>query len=164
MQFDQSLSKLAASGLMRGHVYRAEEIMENMHAYRRATWAAAWTALALIVNVATASADEGEDEGEIAVPNAAMIDTTPCGDRNDFLRLDIHFRNGFELVRGYMCFADSGTEWLGTVWVDKLSTGNNRVQWYGDGRWQPEVPIEPWTTFVWPNHPGGVRLEAVRIL
>ena len=138
--------------------------MENMHAYRRATWAAAWTALALIVNVATASADEDEGEGEGEVPNAVMIDTVPCGDRNDFLRLDIHFRDGFNMVRGYLCFADSGTESLGSVWVDKISTGANYVQWYGDGRWQPEVPIEPWTIFTWPNHPGGVRIEAIRIL
>lgn len=132
--------------------------MKNMHAYRRATWAAAWTALALIVNVATASADE------IEVPNAAMIDVTPCGDRQDFLRVDFHYNTGFQFNKGYLCFADSGTETLGNVWVDKISTGANYVQWYGDGRWQPEVPLEPWTIFTWPNHPGGVRLEAIRIL
>ncbi|MFD2352181.1 hypothetical protein ACFSTC_27275 [Nonomuraea ferruginea] len=49
---------------------------------------------------------------------------------------------------------------LNIWWVTRISTGNNRVQWYGDGRWQlssadPEVDrvhlAEPSR---WGPHPG----------
>ena len=54
-----------------------------------------------------------------------------------------------------------------TVWLTRIWTGNNRVQWYGDGRWQPDPPvgvINKWTVFSWPNHPGGVSIDVIRIL
>ncbi|WP_410566227.1 hypothetical protein [Amycolatopsis sp. cmx-4-61] len=50
------------------------------------------------------------------------------------------------------------------VWITELWTGNNRVQWHGDGRWQPETPIAKRTAFTWPNHPGGVKIDQIRIL
>ncbi|KAF2775112.1 secreted oxidoreductase [Streptomyces sp. OM5714] len=65
------------------------------------------------------------------------------------------------------CYANAGAAadfGMGTNWVTRISTGNNRVQWYGDGRWQPATPIAKNTVYQWPNHPGGVRIDAIRIL
>lgn len=50
------------------------------------------------------------------------------------------------------------------LWATKIWAGNNRVQWYGDGRWRPDQPIDKWTAPYWPNYPDGVRTEAIRIL
>ncbi|MCC9710768.1 hypothetical protein E4N62_39375 [Streptomyces sp. MNU76] len=64
------------------------------------------------------------------------------------------------------CCANAGeADPLSTNWgVTRISTGDNRVQWYGDGRWQPAQAIDRWTVYTWPNHPGGVRINKVRIL
>lgn len=69
---------------------------------------------------------------------------------------------------GDFCFANAGEGPLdsgpGTFWVTRIWTGNNRVQWYGDGKWQPDEPIEKGVPFTFPNHPGGVAVEQIRIL
>lgn len=45
-----------------------------------------------------------------------------------------------------LCFANAGTISLpGNSWITRVSTGNNRVQWFGDARWQPDAGINKWT-------------------
>ncbi len=98
---------------------------------------------------------------------ASAINVVPCG-RRDYLKVTFHI--GISSNRQVLCFANAGETPIPVggprrkVWVDQISTGNNRVQWYGDGRWQPNRPINKWTIFSWPNHPGGVRLQWIRIL
>ncbi|MGW0953534.1 beta/gamma crystallin domain-containing protein [Streptomyces sp. NPDC001212] len=98
---------------------------------------------------------------------ASAIDKVTCGP-SDYLNVKYHLYNQYSWSGPYnSCFANAGESDFvrsGTVWVDQISTGNNRVQWYGDGRWQPDQPIGKWTVFSWPNHPGGVRLDKIRIL
>ncbi|MBB5958440.1 hypothetical protein FHS29_005048 [Saccharothrix tamanrassetensis] len=105
----------------------------------------------------------------VAVPggSAWAIDNVPCNNDN-FLRITLHHIGGDD--RKYdLCYANPGTaggwepEWQRT-WITRIWTGNNRVQWYGDGRWQPEQPIGKYTSFTWPNHPGGVRIDQIRIV
>jgi Beta/Gamma crystallin len=99
----------------------------------------------------------------VTTTNAFAIDQVPCN-ANDYLSIVIHTTNGSgPIIR---CFANAGfVDYTGgDLWIDRISTGNNRVQWYGDGRWQPDAPINKWTVFTWPNHPGGVRIEKIRIL
>ncbi|MEV4807338.1 beta/gamma crystallin domain-containing protein [Nonomuraea sp. NPDC049421] len=100
----------------------------------------------------------------VAFPTAAYaINEVPCGDRTDLVRVTIH--TSISSSRDY-CYANAGEDRydLNVWWVTRISTGNNRVQWYGDGRWQPAQPIPKWTVFTWPNHPGGVRIQGIRIL
>jgi hypothetical protein len=96
---------------------------------------------------------------------ASAMDQVPCNN-NEFTRVTVHPSN---FPSQNLCFANAGSMEIRTlfgnpIWVTEIWTGNNRVQWFGDGRWQPETPIGKWTTFTWPNHPGGVRLDEVRIL
>ena len=101
--------------------------------------------------------------------SAAAINTVPCppGQQGEFTRVWMHPTGRPD---SQWCFANGGTYWIppdevaDRYWVTKIWTGNNRVQWYGDGRWQPAQPINKWTTMRWPNHPGGVRIEAIRIV
>jgi hypothetical protein len=82
----------------------------------------------------------------------------------------MHYESGKSFDR---CFANGGTASLTSdigqglaipAWVTQISTGNNRVQWYGDGKWQPATPIPMFTIFRWPNHPHGVSADAIRIV
>ncbi|MDX3642746.1 hypothetical protein [Streptomyces sp. MB09-02B] len=52
----------------------------------------------------------------------------------------------------------------GNSWITRISTGNNRVQWFGDAAWQPANGINKWNVMTWPNHPGGVRASWIKIL
>ncbi|WP_164386812.1 beta/gamma crystallin domain-containing protein [Streptomyces sp. OM5714] len=91
---------------------------------------------------------------------AAAINHVPCSS-NDFLQVTMHHYR-FTYTD---CFANAGENSIGTdTWVTRISTGNNRVQWHGDGRWQPATPIAKNTVYQWPNHPGGVRIDGIRIL
>jgi len=101
---------------------------------------------------------------------ASAINTVPCKLRKDYVKVTYHkgLLSG-RSDRFVVCFANAGespsfSSSTLKAWVDEISTGNNRVQWYGDGRWQPNRPINKWTIFIWPNHPGGVRLDRIRIL
>ncbi|MEV6718526.1 beta/gamma crystallin domain-containing protein [Lentzea sp. NPDC051208] len=98
----------------------------------------------------------------IPVGSASAIVQAKC-DRSDFLKITYHVSNGKNID---MCFAHAGTfdNLPEDSWIVKIQTGNNRVQWLGDNRWQPAAPIGKWTTFTWPNHPGGVRLAGIRIV
>ncbi|MFD5742207.1 beta/gamma crystallin domain-containing protein [Streptomyces massasporeus] len=94
--------------------------------------------------------------------NALAINEGTCS-RSDFLQITIHRPGENAQMR---CYANAGEADLLSAnwWVTRISTGNNRVQWYGDGRWQPAQAIDKWTVYTWPNHPGGVRINKVRIL
>jgi len=95
---------------------------------------------------------------------AAAIDQVPCNN-NEFVRIEIH-HSLWPPRETYWCFANGGeVTWSSSQWwVTQIWTGNNRVQWFGDGRWQPAQPINKWTVFGWPNHPGGVRINGIRIV
>lgn len=98
----------------------------------------------------------------IAAQASTLINEVPCG-RNDFLRIKYHKSDG---PHREVCFANAG-EWRlrenGKFWVTEIHTGNNRVQWSGDGRYQPANPINKWTSYGFPNHPGGVDFGGVKI-
>ena len=103
----------------------------------------------------------------VAVPagSAFAIDEVGCNNR-EYLRVEYHSTTGSSHTR---CFANAGSrriydQFSRSVWVTEIWTGNNRVQWNGDGRWQPDIPIDRWTSFTWPNTPGGVKLDEIRIL
>jgi len=97
----------------------------------------------------------------VGAPSAFAINSVPC-DRPDYLSVYFHSSAGNNY---HNCYANAGTvEWGLRFWVTRIETGNNRVQWWGDGRWQPAEPINKWTVFLWPNHPGGVSMERIRIL
>lgn len=119
------------------------------HIAKRAALAAT-TTLALTASLTAVTATE-----------AFAINTVECG-RTDFLRVTYH-QAGHSAQD--LCFANAGTMSLpGNSWITRISTGNNRVQWFGDGSWQPDGGINKWTVFTWPNHPGGVSASWIRIL
>jgi hypothetical protein len=96
----------------------------------------------------------------IGATGASAISPVLCGP-SDYLAVTYHNSAGY----GVMCLANAGTISLGSDnWITQISTGNNLVQWYGDGSWQPSTPIGKNTVFTWPNHPGGVSADSVRIL
>lgn len=97
----------------------------------------------------------------VAAEASTAINKVECG-RNDFLRLTVHRTNSANFD---ICFANAGEYgFYEEHWVTRISTGNNRVQWLGDGYWQPNSPIAKWTVFGYPNHPGGVRINKIKIL
>lgn len=97
---------------------------------------------------------------------AFAINYVNCGP-SDYLTLSGHTYYGGSWWKWTQCFANGGEASIngpGSQWADRISTGNNRVQWYGDGRWQPATPIGKNTVFTWPNYPGGVSINAIRIV
>ncbi|MER5492071.1 beta/gamma crystallin domain-containing protein [Streptomyces sp. NPDC002490] len=103
----------------------------------------------------------------VSVPQAAAINRVDCGTREDFAKVYGHVAP-FGSDRN-SCWANGGSEqwsWQNSPvdWMKWLKTGNNVVQWHGDGRWQPNAAIGKWTTYSFPNHPGGVRIDGIRIL
>jgi beta/gamma crystallin len=98
----------------------------------------------------------------VTATDAFAINEVPCGP-SDYLQVTVHLGGTWDSDR---CYANGGEFTFGVsdYWITRISTGNNRVQWYGDGRWQPDTPIDKWTVFVWPNHPGGVRIDKLRIV
>lgn len=103
----------------------------------------------------------------IAPQSASAISEVPCN-TDEYLHVEYHVQVDDFRIRDYhRCFALKGTVVIdhgGPAWVTKIWTGKNRAQWYGDGRWQPSIPIDRETLQHWPNHPGGVRLDAIHIL
>ncbi|MCC9706720.1 hypothetical protein E4N62_16445 [Streptomyces sp. MNU76] len=97
----------------------------------------------------------------LTATNAFAINEVSCG-RSDFVQVTYHQPGRSDTN---VCFANAGTAPLpGNSWITRISTGNNRVQWYGDGRWQPDTPIAKNTVYTFPSHPGGVRMDKFRIL
>ncbi|MFH9674435.1 hypothetical protein ACH4L5_19485 [Streptomyces sp. NPDC017405] len=98
--------------------------------------------------------------------SAYAIDNVTCNN-NEFVAVDFHYAISGDQV--HACFANAGDFWLWDqyaqgMYVTKIWTGNNRVQWFGDQRWQPSEAIGKNTAMFWPNYPGGVKIEAIRIL
>lgn len=112
-------------------------------------------ALAVLASVAVTATSA------VAVSAAPLINEVPCT-RSDFLHVWYHPPAG--LPDHVMCFANAGEITRSNLWLTKISTGNNRVQWFGDGRWQPSSPINKNTVYTFPNNPGGVRFDKIRIL
>lgn len=98
----------------------------------------------------------------VASTSALAIDGVPC-DSNDFVKLTLHRGDQGSYDN---CYANGGEMDfdVGDLWLTHIHTGNNHVQWFGDGRWQPDTPIPPNTEFGWDNHPGGVSVEKIRIV
>ncbi len=105
--------------------------------------------------------------GTVPAGTAAAANEVACdNNRNDFLMVYVHWAEGPN--RPY-CFANGGEidmkdYWGRSAWMVRFWTGNNRVQWYGDGRWQPNAPVEKWTQYEFPNHPGGVKIQSLAII
>ncbi|NSL42740.1 beta/gamma crystallin domain-containing protein [Streptomyces sp. 8P21H-1] len=99
-------------------------------------------------------------------PQASAIDEVTCGVRQD-LALVYGHRLSDGSTDDSWCWANAGeVRWSGAYmlgWAEQISTGNNVVQWHGDGRWQPGTPIGKWTIYTWPNHSGGVRIDGLKI-
>lgn len=85
----------------------------------------------------------------VMVPGVALaINHIQCvGGRDDFLKIWSHL-NGRDSVD---CYANGGKTDFGGWWVDKISTGNNDLNYYdanGD-----VVRINRWTIITFPNRP-----------
>lgn len=92
------------------------------------------------------------------------INQVKCG--RVFLRVFWH-PDGQTEDTGIGCFANAGTKVISCFegcWLDHFWTGNNKVQFKSDGRWQPAKPVGKWTHYDFPNHPGGVSFDAIRIV
>ncbi|MFJ9901235.1 hypothetical protein ACIQPR_48850 [Streptomyces sp. NPDC091280] len=99
------------------------------------------------------------------MPQASAINEVECGVRTD---LALVYGHSQDYPDNSWCFANAGeARWSGAyvrvAWMEQLSTGNNVVQWHGDGRWQPDSPIGKWTIYTWPNNPGGVSVDGLKI-
>ncbi|WP_405920896.1 beta/gamma crystallin domain-containing protein [Streptomyces longwoodensis] len=99
-------------------------------------------------------------------PQASAINEVTCGVRTDLALVYGHkFSDGD--VDSSWCYANAGEiRWSGGYylgWAHQISTGNNVVQWHGDGRWQPDTPIGKWAIYTWPNYPGGIRIDGLKI-
>lgn len=101
--------------------------------------------------------------------SASAIDTVSCNDNPDYAKVYWHYAIDFNHVEHYTCFANAGQFMFfdpngNGFWADEIWSGNNRVQWFGDGQWQPAQPIDKYTAMYWPNYPGGVSIQYFRIL
>ncbi|MFG2125999.1 hypothetical protein [Streptomyces sp. NPDC048710] len=104
-----------------------------------------------------------------AAPAKPNINSVTChnDDRdNEYLQVWWHDTSD-EPFEFKDCLANAGTFTYGSCttncWLDAFSTGNNRVEFLSDGRWQPSTPVAKNTYYTFPNHPGGVQLEAIWI-
>lgn len=101
----------------------------------------------------------------VGATSASAISEVQCG--SEFLKITVHFGN---LPSHDFCYAnqgETGMPWpTDHAWVTRIETGNNRVQWHGDGQWRPgpDTAIGKWTTFTWPSYPNGVSIDAIKIL
>ncbi|MFG2949240.1 beta/gamma crystallin domain-containing protein [Streptomyces adustus] len=100
------------------------------------------------------------------MPQASAINQVTCGVRDDLALVYGHRLSDGDVDASY-CWANAGeTTWSGGYflgWMHQLSSGNNVVQWHGDGRWQPDTPIAKWTIYTFPSYPGGVRIDGIKI-
>ncbi|ONI82943.1 hypothetical protein ALI144C_17975 [Actinosynnema sp. ALI-1.44] len=115
-------------------------------------------ALALVASIAMV--------GVVPAGTAFAMNEVNCANNNDFLWVSVHWASGPNVT---YCFANAGTvnmrdKWGRPGWLVRFWTGNNTVQWHGDGRWQPSSAVGKWTTYEFPNHPGGVQMDSISIL
>ena len=95
----------------------------------------------------------------VGATSASAIGSVNCGP--EFLK--VSWRGVLIPVEGTNCYANAGEmSFSVAVRITKIVTGNNRVQWYANGRWQPEPAIGKWTPFTAPG--SGVYAERIRIL
>lgn len=96
----------------------------------------------------------------VAVPAspAFAIDQVGCGNRDDFVKLDISFGNGMGTSQ---CFANAGDRAVDVGGVYNISAGNNQVtvSWERDGRYYSETLGH----YQGVGFPGTVRVYEVRI-
>jgi hypothetical protein len=119
----------------------------------------------ILKSVAVAAAAAAALAVGLPATQASAIDKVDCNYRTDFTQITGHGKVG--TPEQTWCFANAGaTTWSGGYginWLTSIQTGNNVVQWHGDGRWQPDAPIDKWTTYIFPNHPGGVSVDGIFI-
>lgn len=102
-----------------------------------------------------------------AVPARPALGMVDCN-HDDYLWVYFHEQSGNPNDE-HLCFANAGefdfaTQWcMGNCWLDSFFTGNNVVQFKGDNSWQPAGGVPKWVHYTFPNHPGGVDLQAIRI-
>ena len=97
----------------------------------------------------------------VGATSASAIDRVACTS-DEFVKLTVHFGGSSDSAD--WCYANAG--WTGlpqNLWITRIWTGKNVVQYRGDGRWQPQTPIDRGRPYTWPNHPGGVRIDAIKI-
>ncbi|AZM61680.1 MULTISPECIES: hypothetical protein [unclassified Streptomyces] len=98
----------------------------------------------------------------VGATSASAIGRVSCTS-DEFLKITVHFGDN-DIEGSDWCYANKG--WTGlpqNLWITKIWTGKNVVQWRGDGRWQPQTPIGKNRPYTWPNHWGGVRIDAIKI-
>ncbi|WP_217136882.1 beta/gamma crystallin domain-containing protein [Streptomyces sp. AC558_RSS880] len=82
----------------------------------------------------------------LPVSTAAAINTAPCGDRNDLVKIEYY--NGGSSV----CYANAGSMNVNIPEVYRVSTGNNNVIFRTNvgteivGKWKTKRVVEPGTT------------------
>ncbi|MFF4487572.1 beta/gamma crystallin domain-containing protein [Streptomyces sp. NPDC001544] len=97
----------------------------------------------------------------LTATSASATDQVDCGPA-DYVQVTFHYGGRGDTD---VCLANAGGVPLpGNSWITRISTGNNRVQWFGDGRWQPAEGLNKWTVMTWPNHSGGVSASWIKIL
>jgi hypothetical protein len=102
----------------------------------------------------------------IPAGTAHAIDRVSCGP-SDYLKVDVHYEGNSGRVDTSFCFANKGvydfTRERPTekpVWVDKISTGNNRIKYYDNNGAVVEYSKHFIITF--PNNPP--RVNQIEIL
>lgn len=102
----------------------------------------------------------------IPAGTAHAIDAVNCGP-SDYLKVDVHYEGTSGRVNTSFCFANRGVhdftqEWptLKAVWVDKISTGNNRVTYYDSN--SAVVTYSKHFIITFPNNPP--RVDRIEIL
>ena len=122
--------------------------------------------VAVLATVGLAITPAGIASAKTARP---AIDAVLCNS-SDYLQVWFHQENQSPRAEE-ICFANAGTYSFpdnqqctgGPCWLDAFSTGNNVVQYESDRNWQPSTPVGKYTYFTFPNHPGGVELDAMKI-
>lgn len=114
-----------------------------------------------------------------ASTTAGAIREVPCNN-SSYVHVWYHVQ-GLKPKSDHACFANAGTFSIvccspvpapngdqcfptASCWVDEIWTGNNRVQYHGNGQWLPSNGINKNTYYGFPSHPGGVEFDAIRIL
>jgi hypothetical protein len=90
-----------------------------------------------------------------------------CRSNNDFTKIRVHSVSWGGGPQYNQCFANAGEfndldpTGGGNLRLHSLWTGNNNVEWLGDGSWSISIP--KWSARSY-NDPAGVRIDGIRIL
>lgn len=99
----------------------------------------------------------------LTATSASAINSVECGPV-EYTEVVGHNNYGGIATPTAECFANGGEANVTSNWVTSIETGNNNVQYFANGTWQPQTPIPPHTDFQWPNNPGGVQVTKIRIV